>query len=341
MYMNEGNSLSDYYCYNIPVSAPLEGEVVRVIDGIPNNKIGDINIEKNWGNTIIFKHKYDLFSAISHLEADTIKVKEGDKVKKGDIVANCGNSGRSPIPHIHFQFQVTDKLGDSTHKFPFAHFLQRENKVWVLKSFEYPDQGKLIQNLGSHKIIKKAFDFKLNSKFKYQVTSNGKTYEESWEVKININNEMYIQSSTGDSATLYIAGKVFYFTAYSGKKNSALYYFYLLAFKVPLCFNNNLIWRDSYSIAQLPTGFIRYISEFFLMFKDFIKADAEFNFEESPENTEDYVVANKIQIIGEFPFNFFKKDFNGKIFIDEEGNIKEFFFNEGEKEIFSAKIILT
>ncbi|HSP86543.1 MAG TPA: urea transporter, partial [Ignavibacteriaceae bacterium] len=123
---NGGEELRDYYCFKLPVATPLEGEVVKVVDGIPNNKIGDVDLKKNWGNTIILKHEYDLFSALSHLESGSIKINEGDKVKKGQLIAECGSSGRSPIPHLHFQYQVTDKLGDKTFKFPFAHYLEKK-----------------------------------------------------------------------------------------------------------------------------------------------------------------------------------------------------------------------
>ncbi|MCD4769193.1 MAG: urea transporter, partial [Bacteroidales bacterium] len=106
-FRNEGDNLIDYFCYNKPVVAPADGIIEYVTDGVPDNIIGQANIRENWGNTIVIKHGDYLFSSLSHLVPDSITVKEGEKVREGDIIARCGNSGRSPYPHLHFQLQST------------------------------------------------------------------------------------------------------------------------------------------------------------------------------------------------------------------------------------------
>ena len=62
-----GTNLSDFYCYNIPVVAPAYGYVYDIIDGIKDNSIGDVDVQNNWGNTIILKHGDYLFTKLSHL----------------------------------------------------------------------------------------------------------------------------------------------------------------------------------------------------------------------------------------------------------------------------------
>lgn len=338
-YSGDGNNLSDYYCYNLPVAAPLDGEVVKVVEGIPDNKIGDINIKKNWGNTLIFKHDMGLFTSISHLADGSIKVSEGDKVKKGDIVAACGNSGRSPYPHIHFQFQITDKLGDHTHKFPLSQYIIKKDDKYELRTFDYPEEESLLQNIDVHRSIKKAFDFKLGEKYKFKGEMKGESFEEEWEVKININNEMFFESSSGDIAVFYQAGKIFYFTSYNGKKKSALYYFYLTAMQVPFCYQKNLCWEDKYSIAELPIGGIRYLTEFLLLYKDFISASGNFNFADEPDS-DNYKINASLKVRADFPLGFYAKNYNGQIIINNEGLLDEFTFNQNEKIIFKAKQIL-
>jgi len=93
-YRLPGIELEDYYCYNLPVVAPAHGSVVQIIDGFDDNKIGDVDMEHNWGNTIIIKHGEYMYSKLSHLKKDTFKVRQGDYVKKGDVVAHCGSSGK-------------------------------------------------------------------------------------------------------------------------------------------------------------------------------------------------------------------------------------------------------
>jgi murein DD-endopeptidase MepM/ murein hydrolase activator NlpD len=103
-FRNSGEELTDYYCYNKPVLAPADGWIEDFTDGIEDNPIGEVNLEQNWGNTLVIRHADHLYSSVSHLKKDSIKVSRGDFVKKGDIIAFCGSSGRSPVPHLHFQF---------------------------------------------------------------------------------------------------------------------------------------------------------------------------------------------------------------------------------------------
>lgn len=338
-FKNDGNDLNDYYCYNLPVSAVLDGEIVEVIDGVPENKVGQVNINKNWGNTIIIDHGEGLFSATSHLYADSVKVKKGEKVKKGDMLATCGNSGRSPYPHIHFQFQKTDRLGDATHKFPFSSFIERKENSYKLKTFDFPEEGTHVQNIETHKSLKKAFTFKLGDKIKFKAELNGKSFTEDWEVKIDIYNTLFIINNRNDIAYIYQTEKIFYFTSYAGKKNSALYYFYLSASKIPYSYHKNLQWEDSYAVSQLPLNYLRYISEFLLIYKNFLKAEGLLQFEETGEDIDDFIITNKINLNGTGIFSFINKEYDSRIIIDTSGEIKEFSFTQKDDLNFKATIL--
>lgn len=54
------------------------------------------------GYTIIIKHTNGLCSVYGHLQKDSQKVHEKDKVKKGQQIANMGNSGITTGCHLHF-----------------------------------------------------------------------------------------------------------------------------------------------------------------------------------------------------------------------------------------------
>jgi len=41
----------------------------------------------------------------AHLKRGSVKVKAGDTVKSGQQIAEVGNTGNSPIPHLHFHLQ--------------------------------------------------------------------------------------------------------------------------------------------------------------------------------------------------------------------------------------------
>ena len=56
------------------------------------------------GKMIILNHGLGLNSIYSHLKK--IYVKEGDKIKKGDLIAEVGSTGRSTGPHLDWRINV-------------------------------------------------------------------------------------------------------------------------------------------------------------------------------------------------------------------------------------------
>ena len=49
----------------------------------------------------------------AHLKQGSLQVKLGDKIKSGAEIVQCGNSGNSPTPHLHFYVQNSAKLFNS------------------------------------------------------------------------------------------------------------------------------------------------------------------------------------------------------------------------------------
>ncbi len=335
-YSGAGNKFEDYHCFNLPVVSPLDGMIAKVIDGIPDNDLGDINADKNWGNTVIINHYGGLFSALSHLEKDSIKFKEGDYVKKGDIIATCGNSGRSPYPHLHFQFQLSDKLGEKTFQHPFVHFISQNHDGLKLHLFEYPKEGMRVQNIGTHKTVRGAFDFYYGRKLSFNCEYKGKSFVEDWEVKIDIYNNYYIESSSGDIAYFIQAGKVHYFSSYSGDKNSGLYFFYLSAMQVPFCYHEKLYWEDSYSPEELPKNFLYYIPEMFLLYHDVLDVRSRFRFPERLEESDEILIEGRINVQSKGLPSVFSDSFRSQIVISSEAEISSFEFELNKNNKFTA-----
>ncbi len=112
-YKTKGKVCSDYYSYNQPILAPASGVVINIIDGIKDTPIGGSNLYFVPGNLIVIKHKKNEYSFIAHIKKGSFKVKEGDRVKKGQVLAKVGNSGNSTMPHIHYQLGDSPNFGDS------------------------------------------------------------------------------------------------------------------------------------------------------------------------------------------------------------------------------------
>ena len=52
-FSKKGNKLSNYFCFGKPVLSPISGTIIDVYDLIPDNPIGVVNEQKNWGNYVI------------------------------------------------------------------------------------------------------------------------------------------------------------------------------------------------------------------------------------------------------------------------------------------------
>lgn len=106
----DGKSVESYYCYGRNIISPADGEVVNVGDKCADSKVYadgtvDCSASDIRGNYIMLKHNDNEYSTIAHIMPKSILVAVGQKVKQGEIIARCGNSGNSSEPHIHFQIQ--------------------------------------------------------------------------------------------------------------------------------------------------------------------------------------------------------------------------------------------
>lgn len=273
-YTNTGTAKEDYYCYNKPVVAPDNGHIADIVDYVDDNDVAQMNIKKNWGNTIVINHGAGLYSQLSHLKKDSLKVSIGDYVTKGDVIASCGNSGRSPEPHIHFQLQLSPTIGAKTFDYPVAYYLLKEKNELKLKTFDKPEEGQIIQNVSITPLLAKAFGLYPGMKFTYAVESQGKTAENKWEVFTDAYNRTYIYCYTTLSVAYFVNdGTLFYFTDFEGDKKSALYAFYLAAYKVLLGFYKGIILEDNYPLTEFNNPVAMVVQDFAAPFYRFVKAD--------------------------------------------------------------------
>jgi urea transporter/murein DD-endopeptidase MepM/ murein hydrolase activator NlpD len=233
---NSTSQVANFYCYNKPVVSPGDGVVTELIDNIDDNEPGKVNTLQNWGNTIVIRHLNNLYSQVSHLKAGTFKVGKGDYVRRGDLLALCGNSGRSPEPHIHMQMQTTPSPGAKTTEYPLSYYLLKRGTDHILKTFSIPHEGDTISNLSTCGLLRSAFDFQPGKvmRFRYSINTVKEKYEE-WEVLTDAWNYKYLYCAETRSAAYFVNdGIMFSFTSFYGKRSSLLYYFYLTGYKVML-----------------------------------------------------------------------------------------------------------
>jgi murein DD-endopeptidase MepM/ murein hydrolase activator NlpD len=101
-----------YFAYGNDVLAVADGIVASLKDGIPQNVPGatsravPITPETIGGNYIILDIGGGRFAFYAHMQPGSLRVKLGEKVRRGQVIGLLGNSGNSTEPHLHFH--VTD-----------------------------------------------------------------------------------------------------------------------------------------------------------------------------------------------------------------------------------------
>ncbi|MDR2077710.1 MAG: M23 family metallopeptidase [Rickettsiales bacterium] len=102
----------------IDLVGPYKSKIFVPADGI----VRFVSKNKKLGNTVVVYHGNDIVTKYGHL--GDIYVSVGDQVKKGDVLAVQGNTGRSTGNHLHYEisvnninqdpndfFKIGDKLG--------------------------------------------------------------------------------------------------------------------------------------------------------------------------------------------------------------------------------------
>jgi len=268
-YKNSGDYPEDYYCYNKNILASADGVVEEVVDGIPDNIIGSQNLRQNWGNTIIIKHYEALYSKYSHIKQGSIKVKKGQLVKAGDILAQVGNSGRSPVPHLHFQLQANPYIGSETISYPFSSYVIKNTDSQQVLNFCIPQINQIVENIQANSSLKKAFDFVSGQKLTF-TEETGKQYD--LYVKTNYYGRKYIYCSTSNSYAYFRSdGKTIYFEHFEGDKNSVLFFLYLSAFKVQMSLCCNQKFEDVLPVNSISPIYLLWAQDIVAPFYTFIK----------------------------------------------------------------------
>ncbi len=125
-YRNDGERVEDYRCFGQNVVAAADGDVVDVRDRFADDpallkRKGETEddygrrmslVQRNFlktdftaaaGNFVVIRHRGEEYSFYAHLQKDSLRVKKGDRVRQGQVIAKVGHSGNSTEPHLHLQ----------------------------------------------------------------------------------------------------------------------------------------------------------------------------------------------------------------------------------------------
>lgn len=144
-----------YHAYGQPVLAVADSRVVTARDGLPDNVPGHnegfhpavpITPDTVAGNTIVLDLGRQQFAQYCHLQAGSLRVKVGDHVRRGQLLANIGDSGDAREPHLHFQVSTSSGLlaGEGVPYLIDKYSVKSASGAWEMHTRELPLGGTLV-----------------------------------------------------------------------------------------------------------------------------------------------------------------------------------------------------
>lgn len=110
---NHGKSSEDYFAFGTSeILAPAKGVVVYARNDVPDDRRPRDFLQMRdplcavSGNMMILDHGTGECSFFGHMKYGSVRVKEGDVVKQGDVLGLMGSSRSPGIPHLHYQLQA-------------------------------------------------------------------------------------------------------------------------------------------------------------------------------------------------------------------------------------------
>lgn len=104
--------------FSMPIGTPL----VAVADGVVHlSRTNSGGVNAGYGHYIVIKHDNGLYSLCGHLNRLS-PFKETERVRKGQIICESGNTGTSSGPHLHFEMHEGRFSFGTTNKDPVFYF---------------------------------------------------------------------------------------------------------------------------------------------------------------------------------------------------------------------------
>lgn len=277
-----GAELGDYRCYRLPVLAPADGRVVKVVRDVPDNRPGERNPDDPWGNLVLIQHSPGLHSLVCHLAPGTIDVNEGQQVRAGARLGLAGNSGRSFVPHLHFQLQTSPRIGAPTLELELHDIVEQSPDGERLRRACTPKEHAKVRNLERQADLAKLFELRPGKRLHYELTdARGRARNETLTAGIDLYNNLYLESSRDGRLYYEAQPRQFIVFDHQGPRDGVLFMLYLALLRVPFELGPDLVWDDVVPKRHLHRRAWRWIDDLIAPFSEGDELTVEFRGERS------------------------------------------------------------
>ena len=155
-----------FYAFGRPLYSPVAGTVVSAHDGEPDHEARRSmltlipyglsqprrirrGLTAILGNHVIIQVAGSpYYVGLVHLQRGSVQVSPGERLRAGDQIGGCGNSGNSTQPHLHIQaVDSPDAYAAKGVPLRFEEFRQRspqQGAPWEFRRQSCPEQGSII-----------------------------------------------------------------------------------------------------------------------------------------------------------------------------------------------------
>ena len=254
--------LADYAIWDTPVLSPCAGWVTSIATQVADNAPGANNPDENWGNYVLIYSDAGFTVMLAHLKKESITVALGQRVWIGTPLGLCGNSGRSPVPHLHLHVQTTAQLGAPTRPFVLKHYIEHGEQP-VFHVTGVPALGAHIRPAKPHAALGEALYGWLPGEYRYRITvENGATWEETFVLDFDESGNYRLRSRRCEaSLTAFLSEGVFYITNFIGNDHSLLATIAVGLARVPCIAEPAAVWHDDASTAPFFTSAARWFRD--------------------------------------------------------------------------------
>jgi urea transporter len=276
-YVGQGINLEDFYSFGTAVLAPCNGWITAVVNHVVDNAPGGNNPDENWGNYVMIKSDIGYTVMLAHFKKGTVAVSLGQRVLVGTFISEVGNSGRSPVPHLHMQIQSTASLGSPTRAFCLKHFsLTSENgKKQQFLTSGIPEEQSVVESVLPLPLWSEIFYHWLPGLYRYQITDqHGDVQEETVTMDFDENGRYrFVSSLTDARLTAFVSDGVFYAIDFSGDHRSILSWMAAGIARVPCVDGDAVNWNDVVSSLPYQPSPQRWLKEVIEPFRGLYKVD--------------------------------------------------------------------